>query len=73
MKPTPGQLRAARGMLNLSREQAAHAAGLNHSTLGKAERGDPTLTRESLDAIVAAYTARGVVFVGCSGIERRVP
>lgn len=73
MTPTASQLRAARGWLNLNRQQAAHAAGIHVMTLGKAERGDPSLLPESLAALVASYTVRGLVFIGTSSIERRSP
>ena len=71
MAASPSQLRAARAMLGLSREQAAHAAGLHLETLRKAERGDPTLGTHSLEALVGAYTARGIVFIGRCAVERR--
>lgn len=71
--PSPAQFRGARAWLGLSRDQVAHAAGLHVMTVAKAERGDPTLTRESLEALISTYTARGFVFHGTSGIARRSP
>jgi DNA-binding XRE family transcriptional regulator len=73
MRPTANQLRAARAWLGLSREQAAHAAGLHPITLRKAEHGDPSLTPASLETLTATYGARGLVFIGTSGLERRSP
>jgi DNA-binding XRE family transcriptional regulator len=71
MRPTANQLRAVRAWLGLSRDQAAHAAGVHPQTLGKAEHGDPTLTPAALEAITATYGAKGFVFTGASAIERR--
>lgn len=71
MSPTPAQLRAARAWLGLSRAQAAVAAGLCVETLSKAERGAPTVGAGTLQTIAATYGARGVVFLGASGLERR--
>lgn len=70
-RPTPAQLRGARSMLGLTHEQAAHLAELNHATVRRAERGDPRLSATSLERIVAVYTARGIAFIGASGIERK--
>lgn len=70
-RPTSSQFRAARGMLNLSREKVADLVGLHHRTVGKAERGDPTLGWRAAETIVAFYAARGVVFIGNTGVERK--
>jgi DNA-binding XRE family transcriptional regulator len=72
MRPTANQLRACRAWLGLSRDQAAHAAGVHPQTLAKAEHGDPSLAPAMLEAIAATYGARGFAFVGSSAIERRV-
>ena len=70
-RPTAAQLRAARSMLGLTHEQAAHLASLNHATVRRAERGDPRLSATSLERIIAVYAARGVVFIGNTGVERK--
>jgi hypothetical protein len=73
MTPSHYQLRAARGWLGLSRKGAARLAGLHIVTIGRAELGHPTVGQDKIEALAAVYTARGFVWLGTTGIERKSP
>ena len=63
--PSPAQLRAARGLLGLSRGWLAKLAGVAPSPVLKVERrGDPA----GLAAIVRVLKAEGAEF-GCRGVS----
>jgi DNA-binding XRE family transcriptional regulator len=69
MMPSPAQFRAARAWLCWSRDQVAHEAGVHTITVGRMERGDPSVGWVSLESLVAMYQAHGFVF-GANTLER---
>lgn len=70
MMPSAAQFRAARAWLGWSRERAAHEAGINPSTLGKAERAAAPPGANALKALAAAYAAVGIMFIGQDTLHR---
>ncbi len=58
----PGQVRAARALLDWSREQLSGVCGVPPRTLHRLERGEGEPQRRTVEAIRAALEAAGVVF-----------
>jgi DNA-binding XRE family transcriptional regulator len=59
----PAQLRAARALLDWSREKLAEAAGTTSRTLARLEAGETTPRQNTLSAIRAALEQAGVEFI----------
>jgi transcriptional regulator with XRE-family HTH domain len=70
---TSAQIRAARGLLNLSAHQLSQRSGVSPSTIHRAETaaGTPSIHRTSLAAIKAALEGLGVEFLDDSGVRLR--
>jgi DNA-binding transcriptional regulator YiaG len=64
---TSGQVRAARSLLGLTREQLSHASGVPMRTLSRLEDGVGAPRRSTLAAIRAALEAAGVEFIPENG------
>ncbi|GBQ96632.1 transcriptional regulator [Gluconacetobacter liquefaciens] len=64
---TPAQLRAARGLVDWTREQLADAAGTTVRTLARLERGETAPRLSTLCAIRSAFESVGVVFIPENG------
>jgi transcriptional regulator with XRE-family HTH domain len=62
MTISPGQSRAARGLVKISQRNLAKAAGVARSTITDFEREAHVPYPDNLAAIVAALEAAGVVF-----------
>lgn len=62
-----GQVRAARALVGLTREQLAHASGVPMRTVARMEMEEGTPRRRTLSAIRAALEAVGVVFIAENG------
>lgn len=62
---TPAQLRAARGLLNISIVEMAKMTGLGVNTIRRAEdeSSDTTITASNLRVLMTAFNDEGVVFV----------
>jgi transcriptional regulator with XRE-family HTH domain len=73
---TPGQVRAARALLGITREQLAGHSGVAMRTLSRIEDGEGTPRASTLSAIRAALEAAGVEFIaengGGAGVRLRV-
>jgi predicted transcriptional regulator len=63
----PGQLRAARGLVNWSRADLAAAAKTTERTIARLEDGDSQPRSSTVDAIRAALEAAGVEFIAENG------
>ena len=59
---TPGQVRAARGLIGWSQDQLVGASGVPKRTVVRMELGEGDPQRRTLAAIRAALEAAGVVF-----------
>jgi transcriptional regulator with XRE-family HTH domain len=76
-KMTPAQCRAARGLLEITQSQLAHAADLGLSTVVDFEKERRQVSLEAVEAIRAALERAGVEFIdengGGEGLRRRKP
>ena len=66
---SPGQLKAARGLLDWSQSRLAAAAKVTDATIRGFELGRTTLSRPSLQRIEQALAAAGIVLLG-GGVAR---
>ena len=60
---TPGQCRAARGLIDWTQEELADRAGVSRSTVRDFEKGRHDLHRASAAVIRAAFEGAGVVLI----------
>lgn len=60
---TPGQCRAARGLIDWTQEELAEKAGVSRSTVRDFEKGRHDLHRASAAVIRTALEAAGVVLI----------
>ena len=60
---TPGQCRAARGLLNWSQVDLVERSGVSHKTLADFERGVTKPYRRTLAALIVALEAAGIEFI----------
>ncbi|MER9596702.1 helix-turn-helix transcriptional regulator [Mesorhizobium sp. M0244] len=67
MSLTPAQCRAARGLVDWSQAQLAHAAKVATKTLADFERGKRTPYDRTLEDVKAALESAGVIFVDENG------
>jgi predicted transcriptional regulator len=63
----PSQIRAARGLLNWSRDDLAAAAKTAVRTIARLEDGDTEPHASTADAIAKAFETAGVVFIAENG------
>lgn len=75
---TPAQCRSARGLIEWSQTKLANSAGLSLSTVRDFETGKRQPMANNLKAMMAAFDAAGVVFLGTGetadggeGVRRR--
>ncbi|MBP7334932.1 MAG: helix-turn-helix transcriptional regulator [Niveispirillum sp.] len=64
---TPAQLRAARGLVNWSREELANQAGTTERTVARIELEEGAARQSTLTAIRTALEAAGVIFIQENG------
>ncbi len=67
-KITPGQCRAARGLLDWTQEELAQRAELSRSTVRDFEGGRHGLQRASAAQVVRVFEAAGVLLVEGDGL-----
>ena len=74
---TPAQCRAARGLLEITQSQLAHAADLGLSTVVDFEKKRRQVSLGAVEAIRAALERAGIEFIdengGGEGLRRRKP
>lgn len=63
---SPASCKAARELLEMSREELASAAQISVSTLRRFEAGGHRLSAYSAGQILKAFKREGVIFVGAS-------
>ncbi len=63
----PGQVRAARALLDWSREELSDVCGVPPRTLHRLERGEGDPQRRTVEAIRTALEQAGVVFIEENG------
>lgn len=70
---TPAHSRAARGLLDITQEQLAAAAGVDVETIRRFERGDQRPYQSTLAKIRDALERRGIEFTngGSPGVKLR--
>jgi len=70
-----GQVRAARALLGMTRQQLADTSGVPMRTLSRLEEDEGTPQRRTVDAIRTALEAAGVEFIpengGGAGVRLR--
>lgn len=71
MDITSAQIRAARGLLNLSQKQLADKAGISLNLLNNIERGVANPKPASIKAIRKALEADGIEFLEENGVRER--
>ena len=64
---SPGQCRAARGLIGWSQERLSKAANVARATVADFERGSRNPVSNNLTAIRAALESAGVIFVEPNG------
>lgn len=69
---TPAQCRAARGLLDWSRQTLADKAGVSLRTLTYFEGGKRRPVPAVMAAVVAALERAGVEFTEADGVQRRL-
>lgn len=69
MAITPSQCRAARALLDWSREQLADASGVPARTLGGFETGETVPRGATLQKLADVFGREGIVFVSVPGSE----
>jgi transcriptional regulator with XRE-family HTH domain len=67
---TPGQIRAARVLLNIDAADLAAETGLSRATISNIETGVVQPREDSMIRIRAALEARGIEFIGDRGVAR---
>jgi transcriptional regulator with XRE-family HTH domain len=74
---TPTQCRAARGLLEITQPELAHAADLGLSTIVDFEKQRRVVSMEAVEAIRAALERAGIEFInengGGEGVRLRKP
>jgi transcriptional regulator with XRE-family HTH domain len=77
MEITPAQIRAARGLLDISQQALADLSKVSLRTIVQIERGKKAASASILQAIALSLEAAGVEFIpengGGPGVRLRVP
>jgi transcriptional regulator with XRE-family HTH domain len=66
---TPGQCRAARGLLDWSQQQLAKIAGVGLVTVHQLENGSSKPRKATLEVIRLAFEASGIEFIDENGAD----
>ena len=64
---TPGQSRAARGLLGWSQQTLATRAGIEVMTVHQLEREESRPRRATLEVVRRAFELAGIVFIDANG------
>lgn len=62
MYPNPSQIRAARALLNLTREELAALSGVSSRTIAHMEEGKGKPIQATRDAVMGALMGAGIAF-----------
>ena len=71
MIPTPMQCRAARALLDITREELSRRSGVSYGAIGGLEKGETTLMRLNHEAVRQTFENAGIVFIGKTGVQLR--
>lgn len=63
MYPTGSQVRAARALLNLSRDELGELAGVSGRTVANIEASDRKPIRSTIEAVMSALMGAGIRFI----------
>ena len=69
--PSPAQIRAARAMLNWSREDLADASGLSADSIFKIEKGTVQARGKTSDQLSRSFMLQGIIFTDNDGVQRQ--
>jgi DNA-binding XRE family transcriptional regulator len=69
--PSPAQIRAARAMLNWSRDDLAVATGLSADSIFKIEKGSVQARGTTRDQLTRSFLQQGVIFTDNDGVQRQ--
>ena len=71
MVPTPMQCRAARAMLDITRDELSRRSGVSSGAIRGFEKGETKFMRLNHEAIRQTFEQAGIVFIGKVGVEFR--
>lgn len=71
IKPTPAQIRAARGLLNWQQDTLARLCGLSRASITQIELGKTQPTRANHEKITEIFWDAGIEFTEGEGVKRR--
>lgn len=69
MIPTPMQCRAARALLDITREELSRRSGVSGGSIGGFEKGETKFMRLNHEAIRQTFENAGVMFIGKNGVQ----
>lgn len=69
--PSPAQLRAARALLNIGRDDLAKLSGVSERAIGNYEMERSKFIRSNREAVRKALEQLGVEFLEGDGVKRR--
>jgi transcriptional regulator with XRE-family HTH domain len=67
--PTPAQSRAARALLNITRDELSRRSGVSKRAIASYEAGSSQLMRANLQVIRQTFEMMGVEFMGEDGVR----
>jgi transcriptional regulator with XRE-family HTH domain len=71
MTPSPAQVRAARALLNIGRDDLAKLSGVSERAIGNYEMGRTKFIRSNREAVRKTLEQLGVEFLGGDGVRRK--
>jgi predicted transcriptional regulator len=69
MIPTPGQSRAARALLSMTRDELVKRSGVSKRAIASFEAGNTKLMKLNHEAIRQTFEQSGIEFIGSDGVR----